>query len=184
MNKPNYSLRPVTKDDLDLIYEWRNRPEVRAFMYSSAEIPREEHERWFAAMLEDASKRWLVLDVDEWECAVIYFSGIDGDRSCSWGFYSGPCAPAGVSLMIELAGLEYAFEQLLVHRLHCEVLSGNQQVINLHKKAGFTQEGCLRQARESMRGIEDVIVFSMLKSEWPVARERLENRAAKMLARY
>jgi UDP-4-amino-4,6-dideoxy-N-acetyl-beta-L-altrosamine N-acetyltransferase len=182
MNKLNYFLKPVTKEDIDLIYEWRNRPEVRAFMYSSAEIPREEHERWFVAMLEDASKRWLVLDVNEQVCAVIYFSGIDGDRSCSWGFYSGPSAPAGVSLVIELAGLEFAFEKLLVHRLHCEVLSGNQQVINLHKKAGFIQEGCLRQARETPRGIEDVIVFGMLSNEWPASRERLRIRAAKLLA--
>lgn len=181
MNNLSYSLRPVTKNDLDLIYEWRNRPEVRAFMYSSAEIPREEHERWFASMLEDASKRWLVLDVDRRECAVIYFSGIDEDRSCSWGFYSGPCAPAGVSLMIELAGLEYAFEKLLIRRLHCEVLSSNQQVINLHKKAGFIQEGCLRQARETQRGVEDVIVFGMLRNEWPTSRARLQSRATKLL---
>jgi UDP-4-amino-4,6-dideoxy-N-acetyl-beta-L-altrosamine N-acetyltransferase len=132
-------------------------------------------------MLEDASKRWLVLNVNERECAVIYFSGIDGDRSCSWGFYSGPCAAAGVSLMIELAALEYAFEQLLVHRLHCEVLSGNQQVINLHKKTGFIREGCLRQARETPRGIEDVIVFGMLSDAWPAARDRLRSRAAKLL---
>ena len=181
MNKPNYSLRPVTKDDLDLIYEWRNRPEVRAFMYSSAEISREEHERWFATMLEDASKCWLVLNIDERECAVVYFSGIGQNRSCSWGFYSGPCAPAGVSLVIEMAALEYAFEKLQVHRLHCEVLSGNQQVVNLHKKAGFVQEGCLRQARETPRGIEDVVVFGMLSYEWPASRERLQSRVAKLL---
>jgi len=132
-------------------------------------------------MLEDASKRWLVLKVDERECAVIYFSGIDQNQSCSWGFYSGPSAPAGVSLIVELAGLEYAFDKLLVRRLHCEVLSGNQQVINLHKKAGFVQEGCLRQARQTPRGIEDVIVFGMLGDEWPASRERLQSRAVKLL---
>ena len=182
MKKFNYSLRPVVKDDLDLIYEWRNRPEVRAFMYSSAEIPREEHLRWFGSMLKDVSKRLLVLNVDEHESAVICFSCIDGDQSCSWGFYSGPSAPAGVSLMVELAALEYAFEKLGVHRLSCEVLAGNQKVINLHKKSGFIQEGCLREARETPRGIEDVIIFGMLSNEWPASRQLIQNRVAKFFA--
>jgi methionyl-tRNA formyltransferase len=180
MKKLNYFLRSVNMDDLDLIYEWRNRPEVRAFMFSSSEIPKEEHDRWFAAMLQDKSKRWFVLNAHGLECAVIYFSEINGDRSCSWGFYSGPVAPSSVSLLIEMAALEYAFEQLLVHRLQCQVLSGNRQVINLHEKAGFLQEGRLRQARETPRGIEDVIVFGMLSNEWPAARDRLQIRATEL----
>ena len=74
------------------------------------------------------------------ECAVIYFTDISQGDSCSWGFYSGPSAPAG-RLVIELAGVGYAFQEFYIRRLHCEVLSGNQQVINLirkpdlHKKA-------------------------------------------------
>ena len=183
MKNLNYCLRLVTNDDMDLVYEWRNRPEVRAFMYSSAEISRKEHEKWFARMLEDHSKRWLVLNIDEKECAVIYFSEIDADRSCSWGFYSGPFAPVGVSLIVELLGLEYAFEKLGVHRLHCEVLAGNQKVINLHKKSGFVQEGCLRQARETPRGTEDVMIFGMLSNEWPASRELIQNRVENLLAK-
>lgn len=182
MSKLDYSLRPVTRGDSGLIYAWRNRPEVRAFMYSSSEIPREKHEIWFATMLDDTSRHWLVLNANGIECAVIYFSEVEGYRAYSWGFYAGPCAPTGVSLLVELAGPRFAFEKLQAHRLHCEVLSGNQQVINLHKKAGFTQEGCLRQARETPRGLEDVIVFGMLRDEWPAARDRLQSRADKFFA--
>ena len=63
-------------------------------------------------MLIDPSKRWLIFNDGESECAVIYFSDIVGQISCSWGFYSGPDARAGVSLLVEYAALEYAFEEL------------------------------------------------------------------------
>jgi UDP-4-amino-4,6-dideoxy-N-acetyl-beta-L-altrosamine N-acetyltransferase len=175
-----FSLRPVSEGDVELLYAWRNRPEVREFMYSSSEITIADHKGWFASMLEDPSRRTLVMATQGTECAIICFTDIRDLTSCSWGFYSGPGAPAGVSLLIELAGLEYAFETLGVNRLHCEVLSGNQQVVNLHKKAGFIQEGCLRKARQTPRGLEDVIIFGMLKEEWPSACDRLQLRARKL----
>lgn len=181
MTALDFSLRPVFEGDLELLYDWRNRPEVRAFMYTSSEIALADHRSWFDSMLGDPTRCWFVMSMKGSECAVVYFTDVQEGESCSWGFYSGPDAPAGVSLIIELAGLVYAFEKLGVRRLHCEVLSGNKQVINLHRKAGFTQEGCLRQARKTPRGLEDVIIFGMLDQEWPTARDRLQSRAAKLL---
>ena len=175
-----FALRPVSQDDLELLFAWRNRPEVREFMYSSSEIELSTHKKWFASMLEDPSRCSLIMNLKGVDCAVILFADIRGSTSCTWGFYSGPSAQAGVSLLVELAGLRYAFETLRVNRLHCEVLSGNRQVINLHKKSGFTQEGCLHRARLTPRGLEDVIVFGMLKDEWPLARDRLQSRARRI----
>jgi UDP-4-amino-4,6-dideoxy-N-acetyl-beta-L-altrosamine N-acetyltransferase len=180
MTALDFSLRPVFEGDLELLYDWRNRPKVREFMYTSAVIEPAAHGRWFTSMLSDPAQQWLIMSIKGSECAVIYFTDVQEGQSCSWGFYSGPSAPAGVSLIIELAGLSYAFEKLGVRRLHFEVLSGNQQVINLHRKAGFTQEGCLRQARKTPRGQEDVIIFGMLDQEWPAARDCLQARAAKL----
>ncbi|MDB4638758.1 UDP-4-amino-4,6-dideoxy-N-acetyl-beta-L-altrosamine N-acetyltransferase [bacterium] len=175
-----FSLRSVTEGDMQLLYAWRNRPEVREYMYSSTEIKLSGHSKWFSAMLQDPSRHSLIMTSKGVDCAVILFSDIRGVTSCTWGFYAGPNAPAGVSLLVELAGLGYAFETLCVNRLHCEVLSGNQQVANLHKKSGFIQEGCLRQSRQTQRGLEDVIVFGMLKDEWPAARDRLQARAQRI----
>ena len=180
MKNAKYSLRRVTKDDLDLILHWRNLPQVRRFMYTSVAILREHHEKWFLSMLVDSSKRWLVLSIDDRECAVIYYTSINFDVSCSWGFYSGPSAPRGVSLIVELAALEYVFDKLQINRLHCEVLSGNHQVINLHTKAGFTREGYLRQACQTPRGIEDIVIFGMLRDEWPTARDLMLKRLSKL----
>lgn len=179
MSDFDFHLRPVVEDDFQLLFDWRNRPEVREYMYTSSRISLVDHRSWFSAMLLDTARHFVVMSINDIDSAVISFEDIQEGDSCSWGFYSGPFAPPGVSLIIELAGLGYAFETLKIRRLHCEVLSGNQQVINLHKKAGFTQEGCLRKARQTPRGVEDVIIFGMLREEWPSASNRLRDRAAR-----
>jgi UDP-4-amino-4,6-dideoxy-N-acetyl-beta-L-altrosamine N-acetyltransferase len=178
-----YKLRPVCKNDSELVREWRNRLEVRSFMFSHSEISKSDHYTWFRSMLLDDTRQWHVLNIKGQECAIIYFTDIVLNSSCSWGFYSGMNAPLGVGLVIEVAALTHAFDSLGVNRLHCEVLSGNQQVINLHKKTGFVQEGRLRQAHLSLRGLEDVIIFGMLKEEWFQIRAELEKAAFSLLSR-
>jgi len=176
----NMSLRLAASTDSDTLLCWRNRIEVRDFMYNSHKISREEHKEWFDCMLNDSSREWHIFSTQERDCGVVYFTEIDRINSTSsWGFYSGPDAPAGVSLLIEIEALSYAFETLGLRRIKCEVLIGNQQIINLHKKSGFTVEGCLRSEKLTPRGMEDVLLLGMLSEEWTVSKARLEARVAR-----
>ena len=128
-------------------------------------------------MLLDNTKQWHILSIKNQECAIIYFTDIALNSSGSWGFYFGLNAPLGVWLVIEFAALLHAFKSLGVSCLHCEGLSGNHPVINLHKKSGFVQEGCLRKARCTLHGLDDVIIFKMPKEQWFQIRAGLENLA-------
>lgn len=49
------SLRPVTKNDIDIIYSWRNHPEVRKMMFNSKPISLEEHRAFWGRLLDDKS---------------------------------------------------------------------------------------------------------------------------------
>lgn len=57
----NLSLRRVRPDDVDLLYEWANDPEVRQNAFNTARIPYESHVRWFAGLLADASAYQYIL---------------------------------------------------------------------------------------------------------------------------
>lgn len=160
-------LRPALKEDSVQIANWRNQESIRKWMYSSAVIPEDEHKAWYAAMLQDQSKKWLILEWNKEPQAVVYFYGINhASRVSDWGFYPTPQAMQGVSALIEYMSLKYAFDSMGLRRLQCEVLSANSGVINLHKKSGFTVEGIQRAARLTIRGIEDVYMLAMLKEEW------------------
>ncbi|MDX1442808.1 MAG: UDP-2,4-diacetamido-2,4,6-trideoxy-beta-L-altropyranose hydrolase [Gammaproteobacteria bacterium] len=49
-------LRAPTQDDARMIWKWRNDPEVRSTAFDPAEIPWEDHERWFARSLENPGR--------------------------------------------------------------------------------------------------------------------------------
>jgi len=46
-------LRPVDREDCELLFSWANNPDARAASFHSAEIPWEEHSQWFARRLAD-----------------------------------------------------------------------------------------------------------------------------------
>lgn len=55
--------RRVTAADSTLLLEWANDPETRANSFSTAPIPLDEHERWFARHLEGAVSRFYLIEV-------------------------------------------------------------------------------------------------------------------------
>jgi UDP-2,4-diacetamido-2,4,6-trideoxy-beta-L-altropyranose hydrolase len=48
-------LRPVRRDDCDLLWQWANEPAVRAVSFSSESIPWEQHVQWFESKINDES---------------------------------------------------------------------------------------------------------------------------------
>jgi len=57
-----FLFRPATSDDALLYFEWANDPDTRANSLSSAEIPLENHLRWFASRLASQDTLLLVCE--------------------------------------------------------------------------------------------------------------------------
>ncbi len=73
--------------------------------------------------------------------------------------------------------LQTAFETLGIERVELMADINNQHSIAAIKKLGATQEGILRQYMTIENGCRlDRAIFSILKSEWPHIREKLDNR--------
>ncbi len=62
--RPDIRLRPAGREDVDLLFDWVNRPEKLATaLRTTAPIPRDEHEAWFVARLADPDAGiWIALD--------------------------------------------------------------------------------------------------------------------------
>lgn len=171
-------LIPLTAEHLELILPWRNATAVRRAMYSHHEISLEEHLAWFERLKVDKTRQWYLFQDEAGEPqGVVYFTDINREQETAfWGFYAKPGAPMGSGLIIALAALNYAFNELLLHKLNGEVLGSNPIVVNLNKMLGFTQEGRFREQHESRTKRVDVIRFGLLATEWPEHRERLQER--------
>lgn len=175
--KQDYDLRLLTESDLKKVLDWRNSPRIRENMYTDHIISLDEHQNWFNSIKNNPKVSYHICTYQGNPIGLICFTEIDSDNEkCSWGFYLGETnAPFGSGLVMEFIALEYAFDELKIRKLCCEVLSFNQKVIKLHKKFGFEQEGYFTAHVQKNNQYEDVIFLSLFKEKWLTLREQLQS---------
>jgi len=161
-------LRKIADSELELMLSWRNAPSVRANMYTRDEIALEDHLAWWQTVQNREDQQYFMYESEVgFPSGIVAFTLIDQiNANGSWAFYAAPDVSRGTGSKMEFLALEYAFQQLKLHKLHCEVLAFNQTVIKLHQKFGFFVEGVFRQQHKIEAGFEDIYRLGLLKSEW------------------
>ena len=160
-----------------MILEWRNEPAVRKNMYTSHEISLDEHRSWFGMLMKDETKAYFVFILDSIPVGVVGFSEIDPiTKIATWAFYASPEAPRGTGSLMEYYALEYAFNELKLYKLRCEVLGFNQMVVKLHTKYGFVIEGQLREAHYSEGEYHDIVHLGIFSQEWQEQRDKMKQK--------
>lgn len=150
-----------------MILEWRNARGVRENMYTNHIISPDEHQQWWETKSQDTTVRLLLLEENECPLGFIGFSKYTGPQGCAtWAFYSGDRSRKGIGSMMEQAALEYAFEELDLYRLECEVLSFNKAVVDFHVRHGFDIEGVKKNAYERDGKRHSIYQLAMLRHKW------------------
>ena len=150
-------------------------------MYSAHEISWEEHLDWFARIQADGTQLVFLFNDGSSDVGVVYFSQYHPESgNAFWGFYAAIDAPIGTGLRMEYAALTHAFEILKLHKLNCEVIAYNREVINLHLKTGFIEEGIFRDFHFYDGQHHDVVRLGMLETEWGTIKDRLSQRIARL----
>lgn len=172
-------LRDVQVQDRDMLLHWRNLPEVAKYMYTDHIITPEEHDAWFQRMPHDSTRRFWIIVCDGIDVGLVNIYGLDHqNRRCDWAFYvADPSARGkGVGSFVEYSILCYAFDELGLNKLCCEVLDFNEAVVSMHKSFGFQQEGLFREHIIKNGQPFDVVALSILRKEWEAKRPDIEAR--------
>ncbi len=176
-NSVSSRLRPMSDGDLDMVREWRNAPAIRENMYTSHEITRQEHMAWWETTKAASDSRYLVYETNSVPIGVVSFNKIDKiNNNAFWAFYAAPDAIRGTGSQMELLALDFAFTELNLHKLSCEVLGFNSRVVKLHQKFGFLIEGTFRQQFVKNGQWHDVYRLGILASEWRKIRDEIQSR--------
>lgn len=174
-------LRAIDSSELELILSWRNAPNVRQNMYTRHEISLSEHLAWWGRTRDRSDQRYFMCEVQGTPLGVVAFTQIDiGNENSSWAFYASPEAPKGTGSKMEYLALEYAFKDMGLHKLFCEVLAFNAPVIKLHQKFGFKIEGVLREQHSVDNSFVDVYRLGILAPEWDSQRESIRQKILKL----
>ncbi|MDG4656802.1 GNAT family protein [Ectobacillus antri] len=64
------------------------------------------------------------------------------------------------------AFVDHAFSVMKLERVEILAAVGNTKSQAIPKRLGFKQEGVLRKCTKTSEGLEDVVIFGLLKDEW------------------
>lgn len=162
----SFSIRELAFEDLPMILSWRNHESIRRFMLTQHEIDLEEHRNWFSAAKMDATRRLLIVEDGAIPLGFVQLSHVTASGVADWGFYVRPDAPRGSGLKLGKAALNYAFCELMLHKICGSVIQSNKASISFHQRLGFAKEGVLRDQQNIAGVYHSLVCFGMIAHEW------------------
>ena len=164
-------LRPMTCADTDRIVAWRNSENVRRnFIYQEL-FTRESHENWIKTMVETGRVVQMIICMleDGKPVGSVYIRDIDRRHSkAEYGIFIGEKGAVSKGYATQAAELmkAYAFRRLGLHKLTLRVLAENQRARRSYEKAGFCQEGYLKEEVRLKDGrYHDVVLMACFQEE-------------------
>lgn len=171
-----FELRLLAENDLPKVLEWRNSERVRANMYTDHVISPEEHRRWFEKQRgQPANEKYLIFASRDRPLGFVSLTRFNPvSETCYWAFYLGETdVPRGTGAIMEFMAIDYAFRELSVRKLCCEVFVFNAAVIKLHHKFGFVEEGRFAEHVLKNGNYEDIVSLALFQREWSRLRPTL-----------
>ncbi len=153
MNKDKVLLREISINDVPSINSWRNDKALveqlgSEFRYVNIDTDKKWYENYQAS--RDRNVR-LAITMDECDTilGVIYLLDINWiSRNCEFAIQIGDpkSLSKGLGYEASMQALDYAFNDLNLHRIYLTVLEENKRAIGLYEKLGFVVEGNLQES--------------------------------------
>ena len=136
-------LIPLSELELETILEWRNQPEVRKYSFNDDFISKAEHYRWWQKIKDDPTKKWMIFQQDKKLLGVVNYYDIKAECESYWGFYLASELPDHEKLRLwfslEKEAIKYAFDELKLKKLKCEIFRFNKAALFMHKRSGYQE---------------------------------------------
>jgi len=167
-------LRAIEREDIPRFVEWLNDPEVIAGLLVSLPMSMADETRWFEGLGSRAPEaRPLAIDIREaggWRH--IGSTGLEGilwtNRTAEFGILIGEKSLWNQGYGTEATRLmvKHGFETLNLNRIFLHVYETNPRAMRAYEKVGFVREGIMREARYINGVYINVVLMSILRSEW------------------
>jgi RimJ/RimL family protein N-acetyltransferase len=166
-------LTAVNSYDLGMITRWWHDPEFLRLYNTAPAAPRNEDQLSRRFDLSQTSQEVFLfairlLEEDEL-IGLLEFDGIDwAHRTTFVSIGIGQAAMRGLGYGLEAMqlALNFAFNELNLHRVCLTVFSYNDRAIALYERLGFIREGVYREHIERDGRRYDMILYGILRREW------------------
>ncbi len=178
-------LRRDERSDIPQFVEWLNDPEVRQYLLMNMPISQAAEENWFENMLKlPINEQPFGIEIrqvsaeggdDHWQlignCSYMDINWTA--RSAEVGLFIGDksCWNKGYGTEVMRLLLRVGFETLNLNRVFLRVDEDNKGGIRAYEKAGFVHEGRIRQGTYQNGEYRDMLLMSVLRSEWTLEKQ-------------
>jgi RimJ/RimL family protein N-acetyltransferase len=169
-------LRLAEPADLEALYRQKNDPEVAVHLGGfSTGYTRSELVEWMEFHRKKGDEiLWVIADGETDAClGHVGLYRIDHRiRSAEFAIMIGAKDRWGKGLgkSISRYMVDFGFRELNLNRIELTALAVNQRAIALYESLGFQREGLMRQAQFKDGVYHDVVMMSLLSSEWEASQ--------------
>lgn len=163
-------LRPITENDTDLIVCWRNKDFVKNNFLYREELTEEIHNNWLETKVKTGNVIQFIIEFEGENNIIpvgsVYLRDIDYANSCAeFGIFIGDKKALGKGIGTETAKLilDFAHNQLGLHRIFLRLLADNTAAYKSYRKAGFVMEGIFRDMKKIDGKYMDVMFMSSIQ---------------------
>ncbi len=158
-------MRPLLESDLDLVFSWRNHPNIRKYMFNKDEIKYDEHINWFKKISQNKNHHLLIFEMESVPSGYVSFISQD-INSAKWGFYLAPNSQKGTGRYLGETALRYAFEKINLNIVIGEVLVENNSSQKFHERLGFILDKNFQKKIDLDNDEKNYYRYYLTKKKW------------------
>lgn len=157
----------IREDHLELILNWRVKPEITRYMFTDVEYNMSSQRKWFQSICKDKSSKYWLISYQDKLIGLINLTDIDKkDKHCKCGYYIGEQEYRSLGGLIPPYLYNYVFLQMNFKKIIAEVMAGNDNVIRLHELHGYRYVGIFKDHIFKNGKYIDVHIFELLADTW------------------
>ena len=162
-------IRPLEKNDLEFIYKMRTNPDVMDYWCEEPYTTMEKLTKSYDDGQESDADRQFILYHSQEKVGFIALYGIDArHRNAEFAIMIDPCQQGkGYATNATRLMVEYAFNQLNLHKLFLYVVKLNEKAIHIYQKVGFQIEGELKNHFFVDGSYRNALLMSLFKEDYP-----------------
>jgi RimJ/RimL family protein N-acetyltransferase len=170
-NSNHIHLDALTEEDIAILFCWINDREQVLFNAPYKPVHEGSHRAWFESIQQRSDLVMFAIRLCKsnkliGSCQLHSITPVH--RSAELQIRLGDVTEHGHGYGTEATKklLDFAFNDLNLHRVYLHVFSNNIVAIRMYKKIGFVQEGILRKAAYINGTYIDVLVMGLLREEY------------------
>ncbi|HKM32286.1 MAG TPA: GNAT family N-acetyltransferase [Oscillospiraceae bacterium] len=170
-------LRSVTENELELLMNWRMRPDISQYMMNDVKLTMEMQRKWYEKLkTSDTQLRWIVW-VDDVPIGSIYLLEIDHkNKNAELGVFIAETQYRNLKMLLYIHWnlFDYVFSETDLHRLYGCIMEGNEGMIRFNIANGSEVEGTLKEHIYKNGKFHNLTYVGITKDRWAEFRETVK----------